>query len=173
MRSRATSPPAAVGYLPQVHSDHAQVLADAALFDDAGALLRRALDMLSADGNAIEMAGALVTAAEIRLAQRDPDRCRGCRRRSGQLVPQAGRDGWVAVSTSLALQAAARDEQLSIELADQLEDVADHARRRRPRRRGLRSRLVASLVRVETGDEFVPDDPVSVDTPTCGSRTGR
>ncbi len=26
------------GYLPQVHTDHAQVLADAALFDDADAL---------------------------------------------------------------------------------------------------------------------------------------
>ncbi len=88
------------GYLPQVHADHAQVLADAALFDDADALLRRALDMLRADGNEIEMAGALVTAAEIRLAQRDPAGARVGRRRSGR-AGTASRDatGWVAVAT--------------------------------------------------------------------------
>ena len=111
-------------YLPRVHADHAQVLADAALFDDADALLRRALDMLSDDGNAIEMAGALVTAAEIRLAQRDPTGARVAADEAASWYRKQGRDGWVAVARSLALQAAAREEQLSTDLADQLEDVA-------------------------------------------------
>ena len=36
----------ASGYLPQVHANHAQALADAGLFDDAEALGRRGLEML-------------------------------------------------------------------------------------------------------------------------------
>ena len=68
--SRGTSPPRPTATFP-TSTDHAQALAAAGLFDDAEMLARRAIDMLAKDGNEIEMAGALVTAAEIRLAQRD------------------------------------------------------------------------------------------------------
>ena len=110
MRRPDTSAAGANGYLPQVHADHAQVLADAALFDDADALLSRALDMLAEDGNEIEIAGALVTAAEIRLAQRDHAGARAAAEDAAGWYRKQGREGWVAISTSLALQAAARDE---------------------------------------------------------------
>ena len=114
----------AEGYLPRVHADHAQVLADAALFDDAEALVSRALEMLAKDGNEIEMAGALVTAAEIRLAQRDHAGARAAADEAAGWYRKQGREGWVAVTTSLALQAAARDDEPAIELADQLDEVA-------------------------------------------------
>ncbi len=78
-----------VAHLPRVHADHAQVLADAGLFDDADSLVSRALEMLAKDGNEIEIAGALVTAAEVRLAKRDHAGARPSRRRGGWVVSQA------------------------------------------------------------------------------------
>ena len=78
------------GYLPQVHANHAHTLADAGLLDDAELLGRRALEMLAADGNEIEIAGALVGIAEIRLAQRRGGGSSGRRGCCG-VVSQAGK----------------------------------------------------------------------------------
>ena len=139
----------AAGYMPRVHADHAQVLADAALFDDADALVTRALDMLSKDGNEIEMAGALVTAAEIRLAQRDHAGARAAADEAAGWYRKQGREGWVAVTTSLALQAAAREDEPAIELADQLDEVAVRLDDGGLGAEATRSRLVAALVRAE------------------------
>ena len=153
----------AEGYLPRVHADQAQVLADAALFDDAEALVSRALEMLAKDGNEIEMAGALVTAAEIRLAQRDHEGARSAADEAAGWYRKQGRDGWVAVTTSLALQAAARAEQPAIELADQLDEVAVRLDDGGLVAEATRSRLVAALVRAELA-ESLSDDPVPADT---------
>ena len=100
------------GYLPRVHADHAQALAD------AGPVRRRRRAAAhersrcsQQDGNEIEMAGALVTAAEIRLAQRDHAGARAAADEAAGWYRKQGREGWVAISTSLALQAAARDDE--------------------------------------------------------------
>ena len=153
----------AAGYLPRVHADHAQALADAALFDDADALVRRALDMLVKDGNEIEMAGALVTAAEIRLAQRDHAGARRAADAAAGWYRKQGRDGWVAITSSLALQSAAREEQPPVDVADQLDAVAGRLDGDGLFAEATRSRLVAALARVESSVVAI-DDPVPADT---------
>ena len=151
------------GYLPQVHTDHAQVLADAALFDDADALISRALDMLAEDGNQIEVAGALVTAAEIRLAQRDHVRARAAAEDAAGWYRNQGREGWVAISTSLALQALARDENAPADVADRLDDIASRLDADGLAAEATRSRLVAALARVES-NATTTEEPISPET---------
>ena len=151
------------GYLPQIHTNHAQVLADAGLLDDAEVLGRRALEMLTADGNEIEIAGALMTVAEIRLAQRDHAGARGAADDAAGWYRKQGRDGWMAISMSLALQAAARDDKPPSDVADQLDAVADRLDRDGLAAEASRSRLAAALVRAESGDAAI-EDPVSADT---------
>jgi CHAT domain-containing protein len=140
----------AEGYLPQVHADHAQALADAGLLDDAEALARRALDAHQAGGNEIDVAGALVTIAEIRIAQRDFTGARAAADDAAGWYHKQGREGWVAISTSLALQAAARDDARSGALADQLDDVATRLARDGLHGEATRTQLVAALVRAES-----------------------
>jgi tetratricopeptide (TPR) repeat protein len=153
----------AVAYLPRVHADHAQVLADAALFDDAETLMSRALDMLAADGNEIEVAGALVTAAEIRLAQRDHAGARVAADDAASWYRKQGREGWMAISTSLALQAAARDDEPPPDVADQLDEVAERLDAGGLGAEATRSRLVAALARIESGATMT-GDPVPAET---------
>ena len=57
--------------LPRLQADHAQALADAALFDDADGLVRTAIESYRRQGQETELAGTLLTSAEIRLAQHD------------------------------------------------------------------------------------------------------
>jgi tetratricopeptide (TPR) repeat protein len=153
----------AAGYLPRVHADHAQALADAGMYDDAGVLVGRALEMLEADGNEIEMAGALVTAAEIRLAQRDAEGARAAADEAAGWYRKQGREGWVAISKSLALQSAARGDSRPADLAAQLDEVADRLDADRLAAEATRSRLVAALVRAESDGEIAAD-PVWPDT---------
>ena len=123
----------------------------------------RALDMLAKDGNEIEMAGALVTAAEIRLAQRDHAGARAAADEAAGWYRKQGRDGWVAISTSLALQAAARDESPPPDVADQLDEVAERLDGDGLGAEAIRSRLVAALVRIESSATMT-DDPVPAET---------
>jgi CHAT domain-containing protein/tetratricopeptide (TPR) repeat protein len=146
--------------LPRLYADHAQALADAALFDDAEALLRRALQMLQAHGNEIEMAGVLVTAAEIRLAQRDVAGARQAAVDAAKWYRKQGREGWVAISTSLALQAAARAEDRPPELAQSLDEVAMRLVADKLGAEATRARLVAAQIRAESGDDLT-FDPVA------------
>ncbi len=69
----------------------------------------------------------------------------------------------MAVTTSLALQAAARDDEPTIELADQLDKVAVRLDDGGLRAEAMRSRLVAALVRAEAA-EPLSDDPVPAET---------
>jgi tetratricopeptide (TPR) repeat protein len=154
---------AAGSYLPQVHANHAQVLADAGLFDDAETLAHKALEMFESDGHEIEMAGALVTLAEVRLAQRDAAGARAAADEAATWYRKQGRDGWVAITTSLALRAAARDEPRPGGLAEQLEDVARRLDTAGLETEAARSRLVAALVRAESAAE-APSEPVTLAT---------
>ena len=119
--------------------------------------------MLAKDGNEIEMAGALVTAAEIRLAQRDHAGARAAADEAAGWYRKQGREGWVAVTTSLALQAAAREDDPAIELADQLDEVAGRLDDGGLGAEATRSRLVGALVRAEAADTL-SEDPVPADT---------
>jgi hypothetical protein len=152
----------ASGYLPQLHTNHAQALADAGLFDDADALSRRSLDTFTADGNEIEIAGALTAAAQIRLAQRDDVGARSLAEDAAGWYRKQGREGWVAISTSLALQAAARAESPGADLAALLDDVAGRLDTDGLGAEATRSRLVAALVRAESSAP-VAADPVARD----------
>ena len=109
------------------------------------------------------MAGALVTAAEIKLAQRDHAGARAAADEAAGWYRKQGREGWVAVTTSLALQAAAREDDPAIELADQLDEVAVRLDDGGLGAEATRSRLVAALVRAEAA-ETMSDDPVPADT---------
>ena len=93
---RVLSAASAETYLPRLHADHARALADAALFDDSVALMDRALTMLQRQGNDIELAGALVTSAEIRLAQGDMT----WRRRGRRRLRRRGTESMVATRGS-------------------------------------------------------------------------
>ena len=126
----------ATSYLPRLFADHAQALADAGLLDDAEPLLGRAVEMLHEHGNEIEIAGVLVNVAEVRLAQSNTDGARVAAEQAAEWYQKQGRTGWVALSESLKLQAAAR-------AGDRSPTVARVSRRRRrptgrrpPRRRG-------------------------------------
>ena len=54
--------------------------------------------MLINDGNEIEIAGALMTVAEIRLAQRDHAGARGAADAAAGWYRKQGRDGWIAIT---------------------------------------------------------------------------
>lgn len=157
-------------YLPRLYADHAQALAGAALFDDAEVLIRRALEMLQADGNEIEVAGALVTAAEIRLARHDIAGARAAAEEAATWYRKQGRGGWVAISTSLALQAAARADDRTPELARALDEVAERLIADQLVGEGTRARLVAAQIRVESDGDDVPLDPVPVATRRAAAR---
>lgn len=158
----------AEAYLPRLHADHAQVLGEAALFDDASMLMRNALDMLERHGNEIEVAGALVTQSEIRLAQGDAAGARAAADEAAQWFTKHGRDGWVAISTSLALQAAARERVPPADLAAALTEVAERLDRDGLRAEAVRAHLVAAKVRVDNShsfDDFLADPPVPLISP--------
>jgi hypothetical protein len=109
------------------------------------------------------MAGALVTAAEIRLAQRDHAGARAAADDAATWYCKQGRDGWVAISTSLALQAAARDDKPPSDVADRLDEVADRLDADGLHGEAIRSRLVAALAWIESGVP-VSKDPIPADT---------
>ena len=139
------------GYLPQVHADHAQALADAGLFDDAETLARRALDML-ASGRQRDRDGR--RAGDCRRDPPGPARSRRCssrRRDAAGWYRKQGRDGWVAISTSLgpAGRRAGRPRRQPTSPTD-LDDVADRLDAGGLGAEATRSRLVAALVRAES-----------------------
>ena len=169
--SLGTSPPRAHGYLPDLHTDHAQALAAAGLFDDAEMLARRAIDMLAKDGNEIEMAGARGD------SRRDPSRPAGsrwCAGRGGrrcELVPQAGSraGGWRSRGVSPCRpRRGTRSRRANRRPA---RGGSRPARRGRARRRGDRSRLVAALARIGSS-ATMPDDPFPPTLAGGSQRTG-
>lgn len=143
-------------YLPLLHAEHAQALADAGLLDDAEALLSRAREMLEEQGNDIEVAGGFVTAAELRLARNDLSGARAAAEQAAQWYRKQGREPWVAVATHLALQAEARLDRGSGSVAVALEENAAQLARTGLAEEATRSRLVASLVRAESAGETPP-----------------
>lgn len=149
-------------YLPRLHIDHASALADAALFDDADTLLQRALEMFETQGNQIEMASGLLASAEIRLAKGDLDGAQSAADEAAQWYRKHGRDRWVALATSVALQALARSGDVGVETAQRLDETADALAENALTSDAIRARLVAAKVR---GDVNATDgiDPVPAD----------
>jgi len=137
-------------------------LADAGLFDDADALLTRAHRMFQAQGNDIEVAGGLVTAAEIRLAQGEFVGAQAAADEAAQWYRKQGRERWVAVANNLALQAAARSPDHDDALPASLDQNAEALRGNGLIAEAIRGRLVAAKLRAESGSraggDYVPID---------------
>ena len=157
----------ATSYLPRLFADHAQALADAGLLDDAEPLLGRAVEMLHEHGNEIEIAGVLVNVAEVRLAQSNTDGARVAAEQAAEWYQKQGRTGWVALSESLKLQAAARAGDRSPTVARSLDDVAGRLVVARLGAEATRAQLVAAQVRAESGEL---DDPVPAETRRVAAR---
>ena len=155
--------------LPRLFADHAQALADAALFRDAESYLDRAIALFRAQGQETELAGGLLTAAEIHLANGDIERSIGAAEDAASWFRKQGRDGWVAAATHLVLLAAARGGDVSIELARSLDDVADALARTGLTVEATRTQLYAAKVR---GDISATDgvDPVPPDVRRAARR---
>ncbi|MGH9135859.1 MAG: tetratricopeptide repeat protein, partial [Acidimicrobiales bacterium] len=139
--------------LPRLHADHAQALADAGLFHDADALARQAIDMYRQQGQQTELAGALLTSGEIRLAQDDVDGAIDAATEAAALFDDQRRESWAVLARSLALQARARrdrdDESLPSPLVESAEALARHGWPAE----ALRTRRAAARLLAERGDD--------------------
>ncbi len=139
--------------LPRLHADHAQALADAGLFTDADALVSRAVDMYREQGQQTELAGALLTLAEIRVAEDEIDDAIAAGQEAAGLFEAQSRPSWATLARALALQARARrgvdDAALPpalLEASDSLVHVGWPAD-------ALRARLAAAKLLAERGEE--------------------
>ncbi len=110
MPSPGTVAAGAKGYLPQIHSDHAQVLADAALFDDAESFCNGTGD--AGGGRQRDRDGLRpAVVAALRLAQGDHDGAQAAAEAAARWYRKQQRVGWTAISTqSLLASGSARDE---------------------------------------------------------------
>ena len=138
------------GSLPRILADHAQALADAALFHDADEMLRRALAMFDSQGQLTELAGGMLTAAEVRLANGDAAGAVEAAERAAASFSAQGRVIWAAVASGLALHARSRLEH-SAALARDLMDAADVLDAVGWAAEATRSRLLAGKVAAEEG----------------------
>ncbi len=140
--------------LPRLQADHAQALADAALFDDADGLVRTAIESYRRQGQETELAGTLLTSAEIRLAQHDLTGAVEAARDAGQRFASQGRSSWAAVARGLELQARAREpggsDATTTELAIELADVAEELERHGWFAEATRCRLVAARLQADS-----------------------
>ena len=114
----------AASFLPRLHADHAQALADAGLFADADALVKSATSMYRNQGQETELAGALLTSAEIRLAQNDLAGAIEAAVDAGERFMSQGRGSWSAIARGLELQARARGAADGVDLAEQLVTIS-------------------------------------------------
>ena len=137
--------------------------------DDAESYLDRAIALFRAQGQETELAGGLLTAAEIHLANGDIERSIGAAQDAASWFRKQGRDRWVAAATHLVLLAAAHAGDVSIELARSLDDVADALARTGLTVEATRTQLYAAKVR---GDISATDgvDPVPPDVRRAARR---
>lgn len=147
------------GLLPRLHADHAQALADAALFDDADALVRTAVLTYRDQGQQTELAGTLLTSAEIMLARSDLDGAIEAARDAGDRFTRQGRTSWAAVARGLEMQARARRNPDDHDLAAPLSDVADELIGHGWEAEATRCRLVATRLLAERPGCANPVDP--------------
>jgi tetratricopeptide (TPR) repeat protein len=132
--------------LPRLHADHAQALADSGLVADADGLIGLAIDMYRQQGQLTELAGVLLTAAEIRLAQRDLDAAIAAAADARDRFVGQGRASWAALATALELQARARQDR-DPGLIEQLDQIAVELSRHGLPSESTRCRLVAAQLR--------------------------
>lgn len=138
-------------YVPQLHANHARVLGEMALYDEAAILLERAVGLLRDRGQYTELPGVLLRCAEVGLASGDLGGAAASAREAADLFRAQGRERWVALATSLTLQAEARIDGASVELAAQLDESAKNLEACGWSTEAVRARLVASKIRVDAG----------------------
>ncbi len=138
--------------VPRVHADHAQALSEAGLWDDSLTLVGQAAGMFREQGQATELAGVLLTAADVHLARGDLDAARTAAVEAGALFRAQGRTGWAVAADAFALQCEARGPSPTRALVADLiaaADDLDHVARNRDARR---CRLAAAKVSAMLGD---------------------
>ena len=138
-------------YLPRLHADHAQALADAGLIGDADGLIQSAVQMYGDQGQRTELAGALLTLAEIRLAQRDVDGAVEAANDARERFSLQDRSTWAILATALELQARARQDDAQDDLADRLVNLGAELGQLGLPSESTRCRLVAQQVRAALG----------------------
>lgn len=138
--------------LPRLHADHAQALAEAGLFEDADALVARAISMYRVQGQQTELAGTLLTLAEIKLVQGDLDGASAAAEEAAGWYQKQGREQWVVVARSLSLQADARSARREPSLPEALDSNAAALRRIGLVAAATRASLIAAQMRAESGE---------------------
>ena len=138
--------------LPRLHADHAQALADAGLFEDADALVQTGVAMYEQQGQTTELAGALLTSAEIKLAHGDAAGATAAADDAARRFAEQDRATWAVAAHALALQARARSgSDDSAALSNDLVEVAATLRAQGWQRDATRCLLVAARLAVESG----------------------
>jgi hypothetical protein len=137
--------------MPRMLADHAQALADAALFDDADALLTRSVSMLEDQGQQTELAGGRLTVAEVRLAKGDAAGAVEAAQHAAAAFEAQGRANWAAVASALALQARSRMPPVAPDVAAALISTADVLAAAGWTSEAIRSRLLASMLAANGG----------------------
>ena len=138
--------------LPRLHADHAQALADAGLFEDADALVQTGVAMYEQQGQTTELAGALLTSAEIKLAHGDAAGATAAADDAARRFAEQDRATWAVAARALALQARARSgSDDSASLSTDLVEVAATLQAQGWQRDATRCLLVATRLAVEAG----------------------
>lgn len=142
---------AATSQLPKLYADHAKALAEAALFDDATALLDRAVRLLRGSGQLADLPDCLVRAAEVRLARGDLAAAEQAADEAVTLFAHQGRRGWQVRAAGLALLIRARREGRSAAVVEDLRRSADQLEGYGWIGQAVRFRLIAIRLEVEAG----------------------
>lgn len=160
-------------YLPRLHTDHARALADAGLLDDAAALLERARQMFSRQGQLAELPHCLLGVAEVRLAMDDPQAAGAAAVEAMRLFTEQRREGWALLAEDLALRARARSAGVSDELLTELDAVAERLGESGWLAEALHTQLVAARLRVAADGDQREVDPAVRKAVRCGRTTDR
>lgn len=137
--------------IPRVHADHAQALADAGLLEDSVALVRQAAATFRQQGQMTELAGVLLTTAEVHLARRDIPAAKASAAEAAALFHSQDREAWMVMADAFGLLCDASVEEPSQPLATQLIRAADRLDLLARGRDARRCRLAAEKVRATLG----------------------
>lgn len=132
--------------IPRVHADHAHALSDAGLLDDSLALVGQAASMFRQQGQMTELAGVLLTSAEVHLARGDIPAAKAAASEAEELFRSQRREAWAVTAEAFGLQCDARGTAATTALADDLTAAAERLDQLARGRDARRCRLAADKV---------------------------